>query len=95
MGYFQLHHILCRVALYLPVKLHIGIILKYGTRRFDRSWGVFFESFEEFLTFSWPTITVTDTWTGRAHIVVRMSTVGAFLKMLKTSRVDFFRRSTE
>ena len=45
---------------------------------------MFFESFEEFLTFSWPTITVTDTWTGRAHIVVRMSSVGAFLKMLKT-----------
>ena len=53
-------------------------------RRYDRSWGIFFESFEEFLTFSWPTITVTDAWTGRAHIVVRLSTVGAFLKMLKT-----------
>ena len=39
---------------------------------------------QEFLTFSWPTITVTDTWTGRAHIVVRMSSVGAFIKMLKT-----------
>ncbi|KAH9849184.1 hypothetical protein C2E23DRAFT_888373 [Lenzites betulinus] len=51
---------------------------------YERSWGVFFESFEEFLTFSWPAITVTDTWTGRAHIVVRMSSVGAFLKMLKT-----------
>ncbi|TBU62524.1 hypothetical protein BD310DRAFT_918589 [Dichomitus squalens] len=51
---------------------------------YDRSWGIFFESFEEFLTFSWPTITVTDAWTGRAHIVVRISAVGAFLKMLKT-----------
>lgn len=55
--------------------------------RYERSWGVFFESFEEFLTFSWPAITVTDAWTGRAHIVVRMSTVGAFLKMLKTRYV--------
>ena len=27
---------------------------------------------------------MTDTRTGRAHIVVRLSTVGAFLKMLKT-----------
>ncbi|KAH9932096.1 uncharacterized protein BXZ73DRAFT_46912 [Epithele typhae] len=51
---------------------------------YDRSWAVFFETFEEFLTFSWPTITVTDTWTGRAHIVVRASSISAFLKMLKT-----------
>ncbi|OBZ79688.1 Good for full DBP5 activity protein 2 [Grifola frondosa] len=51
---------------------------------YDRSWGVLFESFEEFLTFSWPTITVTDCWTGKAHIVVRLSSIGAFLKMLKT-----------
>lgn len=58
--------------------------LNHSSRRYDRSWGVFFESFEEFLTFSWPTITVTDTWTGRAHIVVRLSSIGAFLKMLKT-----------
>ena len=60
------------------------LVLKGFMCRYDRSWSVFFSSFEEFLTFSWPTITVTDTWTGRAHIVVRMSTINAFLKMLKT-----------
>ncbi|KAI0343876.1 hypothetical protein BDW22DRAFT_1328838 [Trametopsis cervina] len=51
---------------------------------YERSWGVFFETFEEFLTFSWPVITVTDCWTGKAHIVTRMTTIGAFLKMIKT-----------
>ncbi|KAI1793038.1 hypothetical protein LXA43DRAFT_1002478 [Ganoderma leucocontextum] len=63
---------------------YMGYFQLHNVPWYDRSWGVFFESFEEFLTFSWPTITVTDTWTGRAHIVVRLSTVGAFLKMLKT-----------
>jgi hypothetical protein len=43
-----------------------------------------FESFEEFLAFSWPVITVTDEWTGKAHIVTRMTSIGAFLKMIKT-----------
>ncbi|KAI0756424.1 hypothetical protein C8Q80DRAFT_1128528 [Daedaleopsis nitida] len=63
---------------------YMGYLQQHNVPWYDRSWGVFFESFEEFLTFSWPTITVTDTWTGRAHIVVRISSVGAFLKMLKT-----------
>jgi hypothetical protein len=55
--------------------------------RFDRSWGHFFESFEDFLSFSWPVITVTDAWTGRAHIVTRLTSIGAFLKMIKTRSV--------
>ena len=58
--------------------------------RFDRSWGVFFESFEEFLTFSWPCIVVTDRWTGKAHIVTRMTSIGAFVKMIKTRYVHCF-----
>ncbi|KAG5729185.1 hypothetical protein E4T56_gene13989, partial [Termitomyces sp. T112] len=39
---------------------------------------------EEFLTFSWPTITITDAWTGKPHIVTRLTSIGAFLKMIKT-----------
>ena len=58
--------------------------------RYERSWGVFFESFEEFLTFSWPVITVTDCGTGKAHIVTRMTSIGAFLKMIKTRQVLVF-----
>ncbi|THH26577.1 hypothetical protein EUX98_g7612 [Antrodiella citrinella] len=51
---------------------------------YDRTWGVVFETFNEFLTFSWPVITVTDSVTGRAHIVTRLTTIGAFIKMIKT-----------
>ena len=70
-----------------------GRFQSFFDRRYERSWGALFETFDEFLTFSWPTIVVTDTWTGRAHIVVRMSTVGAFLKMLKTRYADDCLRS--
>ncbi|KAI8990664.1 hypothetical protein BD414DRAFT_577391 [Trametes punicea] len=63
---------------------YMGYFQLHNVAWYERSWSIFFESFEEFLSFSWPTITVTDTWTGRAHVVVRLSSVGAFLKMLKT-----------
>jgi hypothetical protein len=36
------------------------------------------------LSFSWPVITATDAYTGRAHIVTRMTSIGAFVKMIKT-----------
>ncbi|KAF8633587.1 hypothetical protein AX15_001380 [Amanita polypyramis BW_CC] len=51
---------------------------------YDRSWGHLFSSFGEFLAFSWPVITVTDAYTRRAHIVTRLTSIGAFLKMIKT-----------
>ena len=56
----------------------------YLLYRYERSWGHLFESFEAFLAFSWPVITVTDATTGRAHIVTRLNSIGAFIKMIKT-----------
>ncbi|KAK7049261.1 hypothetical protein VNI00_005862 [Paramarasmius palmivorus] len=52
--------------------------------RYERSWGHLFSNFEEFLGFSWPVIVVTDINTGKAHIVTRFNSIGAFLKMIKT-----------
>lgn len=52
--------------------------------RYDRSWGHLFSTFETFLAFGWPVICVTDSWTGRPHIVTRTNSIGAFLKMIKT-----------
>ncbi|GJE89548.1 hypothetical protein PsYK624_056510 [Phanerochaete sordida] len=63
---------------------YMGYFQLHNIPWYERSWGIFFESFEEFLTFSWPCITVTDCWTGKAHIVTRMTSIGAFLKMIKT-----------
>ncbi|EIM92425.1 uncharacterized protein STEHIDRAFT_71181 [Stereum hirsutum FP-91666 SS1] len=63
---------------------YMGYFQNNGIPWYDRSWGHLFNSFEDFLAFSWPVITVTDSWTGRAHIVTRMTSIGAFLKMIKT-----------
>ncbi|KIL71305.1 hypothetical protein M378DRAFT_6095 [Amanita muscaria Koide BX008] len=63
---------------------YIGYFQQLGIPWYDRSWGHLFSSFEEFLAFSWPVITVTDAYTGRPHIVTRLTSIGAFLKMIKT-----------
>ncbi|TCD71135.1 hypothetical protein EIP91_012083 [Steccherinum ochraceum] len=63
---------------------YLGHFQLHNVPWYERTWGVLFESFEEFLTFSWPVITVTDTVTGRAHIVTRLTSIGAFIKMIKT-----------
>ncbi|KAA1468139.1 hypothetical protein DENSPDRAFT_373661 [Dentipellis sp. KUC8613] len=63
---------------------YMGYFQLHGIPWYERSWGHLFESFEDFLSFSWPVITITDVWTGRAHIVTRMTSIGAFLKMIKT-----------
>ncbi|KAJ7645815.1 hypothetical protein B0H17DRAFT_959350 [Mycena rosella] len=63
---------------------YIGYFQLHNVPWYDRTWGHLFSTFEDFLAFSWPVITVTDVWTGRAHIVTRLTSIGAFLKMVKT-----------
>ncbi|KAF8890206.1 hypothetical protein BD779DRAFT_1438744 [Infundibulicybe gibba] len=63
---------------------YIGYFQVNNIPWYERSWGHLFSSFEEFLAFSWPVITVTDAFTGRAHIVTRLTSIGAFIKMMKT-----------
>ncbi|KAI5998297.1 hypothetical protein EDD15DRAFT_316012 [Pisolithus albus] len=63
---------------------YMGYFQLHSVPWYDRSWGHLFETFEQFLVFSWPVITVTDARTGRAHIVTRLTSIGAFLKMIRT-----------
>ncbi|KAH9043669.1 hypothetical protein EDB85DRAFT_1911604 [Lactarius pseudohatsudake] len=63
---------------------YMGYFQLNGIPWFERSWGHLFNTFEDFLSFSWPVITATDAYTGRAHIVTRMTSVGAFVRMIKT-----------
>jgi hypothetical protein len=63
------------------------ILAEHCSYRYDRTWGHLFEDFGEFVTYSWPTVVVTDAQTGKAHIVTRASTVAAFVKMVKTRYV--------
>ncbi|TEB32449.1 hypothetical protein FA13DRAFT_254808 [Coprinellus micaceus] len=63
---------------------YIGYFQVYNIPWYERSWGHFFESFDEFLGFNWPVITVTDSGTGKPHIVTRLSAINTFIKMIKT-----------
>ncbi|PFH47348.1 hypothetical protein AMATHDRAFT_67894 [Amanita thiersii Skay4041] len=63
---------------------YIGYFQQHNVQWYNRSWGHLFSSFEDFLAFSWPVITVTDACTGRSHIVTRLTSLGAFIKMIKT-----------
>ncbi|KAF9262153.1 hypothetical protein L218DRAFT_868120 [Marasmius fiardii PR-910] len=63
---------------------YIGHFQLHNIPWYEKSWGHLFSSFEAFLAFSWPVIVVTDVHTGKAHIVTRLTSIGAFLKMIKT-----------
>ncbi|KAF5384712.1 hypothetical protein D9757_006191 [Collybiopsis confluens] len=63
---------------------YIGYFQTHNISWYEKSWGHLFSTFEEFLAFSWPVIVVTDAGTGKAHIVTRLNSIGAFLKMIKT-----------
>ncbi|KAG7086625.1 hypothetical protein E1B28_002567 [Marasmius oreades] len=63
---------------------YVGHFQLHNVPWYEKSWGHLFSSFEAFLAFSWPVIVVTDVVTGKAHIVTRPTSVGAFLKMIKT-----------
>ncbi|KAF7329037.1 ATP-synt-DE-N domain-containing protein [Mycena venus] len=81
-GYFQVNNITWAYRFGSEAS---GILFSVSMGwQYDRSWGHLFSTFEDFLAFSWPCITCTDVWTGRAHIVTRLTSIGAFLKMIKT-----------
>ncbi|KAF9458856.1 hypothetical protein BDZ94DRAFT_1200459, partial [Collybia nuda] len=63
---------------------YIGYFQLHAVPWYERSWGHLFRTFAAFLAFEWPAITVTDAWTRRPHIVTRASSVGAFVRMVKT-----------
>ncbi|KAF9073769.1 hypothetical protein BDP27DRAFT_264875 [Rhodocollybia butyracea] len=63
---------------------YIGFLESNHVPWYDKTWGHLFSTFEEFLAFGWPVIVVTDAQTGKAHIVTRLTSIGAFLRMIKT-----------
>ncbi|RDB24464.1 hypothetical protein Hypma_008385 [Hypsizygus marmoreus] len=71
-------------AVFKVYSAYIGHFQLHNIAWYNQSWGHCFSSFEEFLAFGWPVIAVTDAWTGRPHIVTRLASIGAFLKMIKT-----------
>ncbi|EJD50566.1 hypothetical protein AURDEDRAFT_112183 [Auricularia subglabra TFB-10046 SS5] len=63
---------------------YMGHFQLHGVPWYERSWASLFTSFDAFLSFGWPVVVVTDSRTGRPHIATRLTSVGAFVKMVKT-----------
>lgn len=70
-----------RVQVYSAYLGHFQI---HNVAWYDKTWGDLFQTFESFLGFGWPVIVVTDVYSGRAHIVTKKSSIGAFIKMVRT-----------
>ncbi|EIW87396.1 hypothetical protein CONPUDRAFT_161941 [Coniophora puteana RWD-64-598 SS2] len=63
---------------------YIGWFQAERVQWYLRTWGHLFETFNEFLAFSWPVITVTDASTGRAHIVTQRRSIDLFLRQIRS-----------
>ncbi|PVF96103.1 hypothetical protein CPB86DRAFT_787394 [Serendipita vermifera] len=55
-----------------------------GIDWWNKSWGTFFATFDQFLQFGWQVIVITDVYEPhRAHIVTNMKNLQAFLRMIR------------
>ncbi|RXK39311.1 hypothetical protein M231_03390 [Tremella mesenterica] len=77
-------------ALEFDVDLHsiyaayLGHFETNGIDWWDKSWGGYFLTFNDFLGFGWEVMTVVDAHTGRPHIAVRKEQIALFAKMIRT-----------
>jgi hypothetical protein len=55
-----------------------------GVEWWDRSWGGYFGTFNDFLGFGWEVMVVVNQDTGRPHIAVRREQIALFAKMIRT-----------
>ncbi|OCF32973.1 hypothetical protein I316_05311 [Kwoniella heveanensis BCC8398] len=74
------------VELHSIYAAYIGLFESSSTDWWDKSWGNYFTTFNDFLGFGWEVMVVVDSMTGRAHIAVRREQIALFAKMIRTSR---------
>ncbi|WVQ99537.1 hypothetical protein IAU59_006673 [Kwoniella sp. CBS 9459] len=63
---------------------YIGLFESSSTDWWDKSWGNYYTTFNDFLGFGWEVMVVVDSMTGRAHIAVRREQIALFAKMIRT-----------
>nr|XP_031863417.1 uncharacterized protein CI109_001293 [Kwoniella shandongensis]KAA5530489.1 hypothetical protein CI109_001293 [Kwoniella shandongensis] len=63
---------------------YLGLFESSNTDWWDKSWGGYFTTFNEFLGFGWEVMVVVDSVTGRPHIAVRREQIALFAKMIRT-----------
>ncbi|ORY32855.1 hypothetical protein BCR39DRAFT_557413 [Naematelia encephala] len=77
-------------ATHFDVDLHsiyaayLGLFEGEGTDWWDKSWGGYFATFNDFLGFGWEVMVVVDSSTGRPHIAVSRDQIASFAKMIRT-----------
>jgi hypothetical protein len=77
---------------HISSQIYRGYIRDFQSRDIDwwnKSWGTFFATFDQFLQFGWQVIIITDVYEPhRAHIVTNMKNIQAFLKMIRSQYVS-------
>ncbi|KIM31759.1 hypothetical protein M408DRAFT_39522, partial [Serendipita vermifera MAFF 305830] len=64
---------------------YIGHFQHHGIDWWNKTWGMYFDSFDHFLEFGWPIVVITDVYQPHdAHIVTTAKHIHAFLKMIRT-----------
>ncbi|WWC62154.1 uncharacterized protein I303_104746 [Kwoniella dejecticola CBS 10117] len=63
---------------------YLGLFESSNTDWWDKSWGGYFTTFNDFLGFGWEVMVVVDSSTGKPHIAVRREQIALFAKMIRT-----------
>ncbi|WRT66537.1 uncharacterized protein IL334_003496 [Kwoniella shivajii] len=63
---------------------YLGLFESSNTDWWDKSWGGYFTTFNDFLGFGWEVMVVVDSGTGKPHIAVRREQIALFAKMIRT-----------
>ncbi|AFR94452.1 hypothetical protein C343_02533 [Cryptococcus neoformans C23] len=63
---------------------YIGLFESTNTDWWEKSWGGYFVSFNDFLGFGWEVMVVVDSETGKPHVAVRREQIALFARMIRT-----------
>ncbi|WVR06909.1 hypothetical protein IAU60_003945 [Kwoniella sp. DSM 27419] len=63
---------------------YLGLFESSNTDWWDKSWGNYFATFNDFLGFGWEVMVIVDSGTGKPYIAVRKDQIAMFAKMIRT-----------
>ncbi|WWC70166.1 uncharacterized protein I206_104114 [Kwoniella pini CBS 10737] len=63
---------------------YLGLFESSNTDWWDKSWGGYFTTFNDFLGFGWEVMVIVNSNTGKPHISVRREQISLFAKMIRT-----------
>ncbi|WVQ73981.1 hypothetical protein IAR50_003562 [Cryptococcus sp. DSM 104548] len=72
------------VELHSIYAAYIGLFESTNVDWWDKSWGGYFVSFNDFLGFGWEVMVIVDGVTGKPHIAARREQIALFARMIRT-----------